>query len=159
MRRERRYLLGFQRVPPVISGPAMSCDCVRQIVSDRWSPSMFRITSLELAKTRSWAQGVAGSNPVAPTKIPRSARPFGRSDVSRSCGALRGSAPASANPVAPTTTFVRLWSADRFGHLPTRGIRRSLGIGTNPVAPTKIPRSARPFCSERLPGNMPPFKT
>jgi hypothetical protein len=30
---------------------------------------MFRITSQELAMTRSWAQGVAGSNPVAPTTL------------------------------------------------------------------------------------------
>jgi hypothetical protein len=61
------------------------------------SQSMFRITSQELAMTRSWAQGVAGSNPAAPTSLgPAAAK---RRRVSqRECVESRE---GGSNPAAP----------------------------------------------------------
>ena len=56
---------------------------------------------LSLVERSVWDRDVAGSNPVAPTKIPRSARSFGRSDVFRHAARCSRIAPAWANPACP----------------------------------------------------------
>jgi hypothetical protein len=55
---------------------------------------MFRITSQELAITRSGAQGVAGSNPVAPTTFRVHRSQIGHSPIFRSQRSLRVARPA-----------------------------------------------------------------